>query len=322
MTFIQYGKKVIARLSEVAEKTGYSLPGLLGSFASACLRLRVDIDEFCFFRMYDYTNRKRASYLTLRECIKISNRLIAGAAPEDLSEFGEKHRFNALFRDFVHRDWLYLPESTPEQIRAFVARNPRFLAKASFSTYGKNITLHESASLDLEAFIAEYQQKPYLLEAAIEQLPVMAALNPTSVNTVRIVTACHNGKVLVVGACLRCGGAGAHVDNFHSGGVAYPIHLEEGIVSGPGRSFSEETFFRHPPTGHIMPGFEIPRWQELKDAACRAALVLPRVGFVGWDVAITEDGLDFVEGNVDLPDPLVIQFDGGVLPRLSAFLND
>lgn len=33
------------------------------------------------------------------------------------------------------------------------------------------------------------------------------------------------------------------------------------------------------------------------EASRKAAEYLPQVGIIGWDVAITEDGIDMIEGN-------------------------
>ena len=59
-------------------------------------------------------------------------------------------------------------------------------------------------------------------------------------------------------------------------------------------------FLRHPNTGMILPGFSIPEWPKVKALTIAAAEKLEGVGWVGWDVAVLENGdVELVEGNHD-----------------------
>ena len=54
---------------------------------------------------------------------------------------------------------------------------------------------------------------------------------------------------------------------------------------------------RHPDTGASLGGFEIPEWDAVVELAKRASTAFDPVGFVGWDVAVTDDGPVLIEGN-------------------------
>ncbi|MBO5513265.1 MAG: hypothetical protein J5961_01580, partial [Mogibacterium sp.] len=41
----------------------------------------------------------------------------------------------------------------------------------------------------------------------------------------------------------------------------------------------------------------VPYWQEIREMIDKASRVVPTVGFVGWDVAVMEDGPVLIEGN-------------------------
>lgn len=47
-------------------------------------------------------------------------------------------------------------------------------------------------------------------------------------------------------------------------------------------------------------GYQLPMIEEAKALACQAALEIPEVGHVGWDMAIGPDGPAIIEGN-DFP---------------------
>ena len=145
----------------------------------------------------------------------------------------------------------------------------------------------------------------------IRQHPAVSEANPDTANTLRVQTARRGDDVLILGSCLRVGGAQAQVDNFHAGGVAYPVDIDTGIISGRGQTLlGDNVHIRHPSTGKIMPGFQIPMWPEICDMIKKAAVTTPHVGYVGWDVAVTPDGPEIVEGNINYPDPIVVQLDG------------
>lgn len=324
MTPLAYLKIITQTLPEIARKTGHSTARLYLSFIRLYVCYHVQIEEFQASHMYDFSNQKMSEILTERRRAKQARIFNADAVPADYALFNEKHRFNAFFSDFVRRDWLYMPEASPEAAADFAESHPVFLAKANNSTQGKNIHLFRRGEFDPEEFARSYAGQDYLLECFVTQHPDLTALNPTSVNTVRIVSARMGDRVLLVGACLRCGGSGSYVDNFHQGGVAYPIDLETGVVNGPGRTLEGRAeYIRHPSTGCVMPGFSIPHWDRLRTETEQAALLSPHIGYIGWDIAITPDGVDFIEGNVNSPDPIVIQLDDrGVYPSLKRFIAE
>lgn len=313
----------LAALDRIAQKEDIPLHTLLLRYIY-CKKIHLaSFEDYCTFKLYLRSGPWLSRFLTWGRAIQISDQLIEKATREDYDTVGSKVLFNRHFKDYIQREWLYLPDCSPDDITEFVRRTPKFLLKACGSTQGQDITLLERDTFDAQSFLREYFGKPYLLEAFIQQHPALAAPNPSSVNTVRVVTARKGDRVMIVGAGLRCGGNEAFVDNLHHGGIAYPIHLETGIVSGPGVDYrGEHTYIRHPSTGHIMPGLEIPHWEILLDAVKKAALLSP-LGYLGWDVAVTETGIDIIEANVNVPGITVIQLDRpDAYARLKQFLAE
>lgn len=319
---LQYFKKILSMLPEISEQSGYPVPFLAWHFAKGYLRQRVQIDEFRSLRLYQCSGKMFSQYLTYKNSREISDALNAGATPEEIALFNDKHLFNEHFRSFIHRDWLYIPDSTPEQIRAFLKTHDVFLAKACVSTQGKNIFRYTTSELDVDQFIQDYAQKPFLLESFIQQHPVLTAVNPSSVNTIRLIVARKGDRVQMVGAGLRSGGSGQFVDNFHHGGTAYPLDLETGVITARGIDLDGNFVLRHPVTGHIMPGLQIPHWDLLLEQVRQASVMTEHIGYIGWDLAVTADGVEFVEGNINYPGNTIIQLDGpGPYARLKSFMD-
>ncbi len=71
----------------------------------------------------------------------------------------------------------------------------------------------------------------WVLEKKVVQHPVMASLNPNSVNTLRVVTV-RNGKSIDIFECwLKASIGDSYTDNVHSGGVSVMVG-EDGRLFG------------------------------------------------------------------------------------------
>lgn len=141
----------------------------------------------------------------------------------------------------------------------------------------------------------------YLLQGRIVQHPKMNELHPYSVNTIRMITFNNRGKVEVFAAALRIGTKGRSVDNWASGGIVAGIDLatgklqKEGIFK-PGYGGRVEV---HPETGIVFKDFEVPFFSESIKLTCDLHRYLYGIHSIGWDIAVTENGPVFIEGNDD-----------------------
>ena len=305
-----YLRRIFQQMPAVSANSGYPTAVLLAKYALYHIFERTEFEDFRALRLYEYNHRRRRDFLLTCHVMHFSDILNAQATPEQVARVDDKHLFDQTFREFIHRDWLYLADASLEEVQAFMAKNPVFLVKVCLSDQGKGVAKYTAEDTDARQLMAAYGGKPFVMEAFVAQHPAMAAPNPSTVNTIRVQTARKGERVLLLGGCLRCGGAGAFVDNFHAGGLAYPLDMETGVVVAPGRKLTGEYVRRHPSTGLFMPGFQVPMWDEVIRAVKKAAVTVPNVGYVGWDVALTADGPEFIEGNINYPDSIVDQLDG------------
>ena len=137
---------------------------------------------------------------------------------------------------------------------------------------------------------------PCLVEEAIVQCKEIAALNPTSVNTIRPLTFVRDDGAVMLAAYLRIGRGGV-VDNFCGGGMVCPINIDTGVIEYPAVDGENNVYDVHPETGVPIVGFRIPHFDEIKRLVLEAASVVPQVRYVGWDIAVTDYGLEMIEGN-------------------------
>lgn len=140
----------------------------------------------------------------------------------------------------------------------------------------------------------------FVIERAIEQHPALAALNPSSVNTLRVWVVDDRAGVHVVGAFLRVGRAGSVIDNTASGGLACPIDLESGLIQEAlDSNYESKAYQTHPDHANLIQGVRLPFWNECVSLACTALQALPGARFAGMDIALGVTGPLVVEYNVE-----------------------
>lgn len=151
-----------------------------------------------------------------------------------------------------------------------------------------------------------------VLEEVIRQHPALSRMNAGCVNTLRVnAVRARDGRIVPVGAALKCGADGQVTDNFHSGGIAYPVGLTSGAVCGPGRDNTTLNSYVTQPGSHVpMINLEIPYFTESLKMVEDAMNLVPGLRYVGWDIAITPDGPELIEGNFGWPGGNIIQLDG------------
>lgn len=229
---------------------------------------------------------------------------------KDVHILENKAHFNKYFSDFVHRDWLLSSESTPNQIAEFIRRHGKVIIKPFDAMEGHGIyKLVCSEIKDLDAEARKLSTQQVMIEEILVQHPCMVFGN-TSVNTIRVHTILdRQGKGHVLSCVLRAGVGDTVVDNYCSGGAIYPVDVKLGIVTGKGKSHTGGVHIVHPQTDIVMLGYRVPNWDILIQETVKAAERLPNLRLVGWDVAITQDGIALIEGNHN-PDYELYEFIG------------
>ena len=212
--------------------------------------------------------------------------------------FDNKLEFNQLFQKFLNREYLDLNKSTLEEFQFFIKKHPVFMAKPVDLQCGKGIEkieIKEKTNIK-NLYQKLLENKQILIEEYVFQHSKMNELFPYSVNTLRIVSAYKNGKTTILFRAIRIGNGKNVVDNFNHGGM-YSVVNEKGIIEKPAIDKNGIIYTKHPVTKTEIVGFQIPYFKEAIKMVKEAAKVVPEVGLVGFDIAITEKGPVMIEGN-------------------------
>lgn len=253
--------------------------------------------DYVIFQFYDLTDEQKDTYLTRFR----SKKLIQQVNDESYAHlFDNKNEFNQVFKDYIGREYVDMATAPKEEVIAYYEKKDKIFAKMTDLTCGHGAELLRREDFaDGEAFYKYVVDKGFgTLEDVIENHPDLAAVYPYSANTMRMITLIgDDGKPNLIYCVQKFGNNNRIVDNY---GVHGPVDLETGeflFPAHPGETTDDEHYTEHPFTGHQLVGFKTPFFKEAKEMVLKAAMVVPQMRYVGWDVAITPNGPAIIEGN-------------------------
>lgn len=282
---------------------------------------RVSMSEYMIFGFDKLSTAEQKKFLTDTEATILMRPHNAASEPY----LKDKVCFLKTFAPFISRDWLYLPEARPQQFRELLSKHEALALKPPQSSWGigfqKLITAQVS---DPDALFEELAEKGYLAEQFLESDERLAAYHPHSLNTLRIISFCNAERFTVLGAGLRVGNKGLHVDNAHGGGIFCEIDPDTGLIITDGLDECGNYYEAHPMTNVKFRGQKIPHWAQAIALCRRACAILPELHIVGWDLAVLPDGrIELIEGNHN-PGMNIVQAPAkrGIYDKFTALIED
>lgn len=143
----------------------------------------------------------------------------------------------------------------------------------------------------------------YVVVRRLQPAGYSAEVFGQSLNTLRIPTFrdVHTNDPFIPVAIHRFGvKASAPTDNFSQGGLSCEVDLNSAVL-GPGLALGSDGRLRshnsHPDTEARLSGREVPCLHEACELALGLANAFPYFSAVGWDFALSTEGLKLIEGN-------------------------
>lgn len=266
-------------------------------FISAYIMHGCLIDQYVNGKFYTFKGFSRKRIITQRRLEKI---ISIANSPQYIHLLENKTHFNQHFKEWVKRRWIDSESMTLELFSDLCKDGKPLFIKPLDACEGKGIRRIEvpTSQNSIKSLYDELKQNHYIIEQELTQHPDMVFGNK-SVNTLRINTLIDRklGGVRFFKPVLRTGIGNAFVDNYNAGGVEYAVDLQSGVITMPGYYNGEMKQIYHPGTNIRMVGYKIPMWDQVIECITKAALLIPECRYVGWDVAITPDGIELIEGN-------------------------
>lgn len=187
---------------------------------------------------------------------------------------------------------------------------------------------HAIAFLDLQglaSFVPAHLKRhsDWIVQRPIRQHEIMASLNPSSVNTLRVVTIRLGTQRSVISAFAKVGRTGNRVDNVSAGNIAVGVE-EDGRLRKHGYDFSLGRHTTHPDHGYAFDGIFIPSFADAQQTCVALHEGIPDLDLLSWDVAIDHRGRPVViEVNIRRQDVNITQICNGPVfdPFVDAVLS-
>lgn len=237
----------------------------------------------------------------------------------------DKYACYRRFKDFFKRDVLGIYSALDfEGFKRFILNHPRFIFKPLDEHSGRGIELVHTKDIDARLFFdKKISQGPFVVEEVIEQGESVAKMHSACVNSFRVVTfRLPDNDVKIIGVTWRIGSGNSVMDNAGAGGMFAVVNPELGFVETSARRYNTEEYYIHPDSGVVIPGFQLPKWNEAKEMIKDIARSLPEATMVSWDLCYSNKGWMMVEAN-DNGDWSIIQSNKkiGLKPLLYSLMD-
>ena len=266
--------------------------------------------DYVRFQFHKKSSSERNRYLTIYRYFRVIKHF--GAFKDGVN--GKIAEYKT-YAEYIHREWLVLDGNISlAQLENFINKHKVVIAKPVGGDQGKGVVKIECGNIARVLKLLEDSRKePYIVEELIKNCDDIAAINPSSLNTVRVTTLIlRDGSTKIVSIILRVGRPNSHVDNWGAGGVGYNFDIETGICNQYGKDKKNRPYVYHPGSNVQMIGYRLPRFEELKQYVLNLSKVYPAARYVGWDVAITPNGFDLVEMNCPAGHDMFQSFDNPI----------
>lgn len=130
----------------------------------------------------------------------------------------------------------------------------------------------------------------FIIQQKVAQHAEMARLNPTSLNTLRIMSYRQGNEVFILYAVVRIGRLGKSVDNETAGGINADVDLATGRLAQCAYGTPKEKKIPTTDAGTAIDGFAIPSFDKALSVVKELHLRLPYFNLIGWDFGIDEQG--------------------------------
>lgn len=189
---------------------------------------------------------------------------------------------------------------TEEEALKLCLKEKEFLIKPSIdSGEGRLIKFFDKSNLTPEEIKKTFHElgANFIIQEVVKQHPVLASLNESSLNTIRIVSFLFKGEVHILSSILRVGAKGARVDNIGAGGYACVIK-PDGSLEEKGVNRNAE-WIKQTNEGIVFKNIKIPAFEKIIDTVKKEHQKIAHFKLIGWDFSVNEkEEPVFIEYNV------------------------
>ena len=277
----------------------------------------VNSEEEHTYRFKNKTHAEKSEYLTW------DNRFQYYAVlnnKKDIHILDNKYEAYLKLKKYYKREAILVSDKEDLNIfRDFVKKHGRVIVKPVnlYLTIGvralnaDEITDYEAVLDDLIEKAIEFARidsgsisKPaVIVEEFLEDCATEPPFNREILSVVRCTTVLTKDGVEFLYPAFRTTGSIVEGEN----GIDYEkteffvaaIDNNSGIITSGGYNHFGNIVIKHPVSGLYFEGTQLPEWDKLLEMLTEAALELPSLRYIGWDVAYSTNGWCIIEGNTN-----------------------
>ncbi len=315
---------------KIRKEMNWSEPRFKIEFLKSRAISQAKLNDYYQLMLYKYDMDKQKEFMTNEVCLKMSIKYCDYGG--NYKFFDSKALFNEKFKNYLHRKWFIASDFEDYyDFKEKISNLNKIIVKPLYDYGGSGINIYKvNRNIFSDYFTyKKIKNKDYIIEEVIEQDENIGKIYPGSLNTIRIMTIIRNGKFEIIMAALRMGcNKTKTIDNFTAGGLVASINPKTGIVITDAVDKKGNIYELHPDTNTKIKGFQIPKWNEIIKKLKDASKEVPKMPYIGWDIAITKNGeIELIEGNHN-PGIRIFQYpyavieNKGVRPLVEKYLND
>jgi len=259
----------------------------------------VSLEEFLFYDFYRKNKKDREKFVLGKEN---SMNIDKFNDPNYIHILNDKDVFNNMFERYIGRDYLNVTKSSFNEYLQFIYKHRKIIIKPLNANRGlgiKVLDIEQDEDIITLEYFEDLKKSNVLIENYITNHEKLAIFNKSSLNTIRVYTLLRDNNVNIISAVLRTGRKNSSIDNFHAGGVAASIDINSGIINSEGKDWPNNNKYDfHPDSNIKFKGTIIPKWDEVISLVKEISLLIPNLRYVAWDIAITDNNVLVIEGNV------------------------
>lgn len=183
------------------------------------------------------------------------------------------------------------PISLDEAVSLAIDFKDECLIKPSIdSGEGRLIKFYTPETIDKEELENDFNElgANFIMQAAVKQHEILSKLNPSSLNTIRVVSFFFEGEVHILSCILRVGAPNAKVDNVGAGGYACPIQMDGQLNTKAVNRKAE--WVEENITGVKFADIKIPEFDKIIETVKFSHTRLAHFKLIGWDMSVDVKG--------------------------------
>lgn len=150
----------------------------------------------------------------------------------------------------------------------------------------KKLKISENYEESLNEIKRRMDNQEFIIQEFITQSPQISKFNPSSVNTIRVISLLINNRVEILSAILRVGATGLDVDNYDKGGDCRSIDKDgklDGYLIHRGKISTLDRY------GNPVEKVEIIGFDKVVKEIKKIHPRIPHLRWIGWDFAIDQN---------------------------------